>query len=154
MKCVGPKSLEGKSKGGIKVHTMLNAYEEVPQLIHFTDAATHAHTFLLKLASKPHRIALFDRGYVDYKQYAKWTNENIFFVTPLKDNTVYEQLQEIDIPDNCPDNYIKDEKIQMRYKDENNQDQDFTLRTIVYYDKEKDQIFQFLTNIFEMTAGK
>jgi IS4 transposase len=154
MKCVGPKSLEGKSKGGIKVHTMLNAYEEVPQLIHFTDAATDDHTFLSKLTLKPHRIALFDRGHVDYKQYAKWTNENIFFVTPLKDNAVYEQLQETDIPDNCPDNYIKDEKIQIRYKDENNQDQALTLRTIVYYDKEKDRIFQFLTNIFEMTAGQ
>ncbi len=49
MKCVGRKALDGKSKGGIKVHTMLNGYEEVPQLIHFTDAATHNHTFLSKL---------------------------------------------------------------------------------------------------------
>ena len=49
MKCVGRKPIDGKSKGGIKVHTMLNAYEQVPQLIHFTDAATHDHTFLSKL---------------------------------------------------------------------------------------------------------
>jgi hypothetical protein len=151
MKCVGRKSLGGKSKGGIKVHTMLNAYEEVPQLIHFTDAATHDHTFLSKLTLKPHQIALFDKGYVDYKQYAKWSKEKIFFVTRLKDNSVYEQLEEIEIPDNCPDNYIKEEKIQIRYKDENNQEQALTLRRIVYYDKEKDRIFQFITNIFEMT---
>ena len=71
MKCVGRKPLNGKSKGGIKVHTMLNAYEEVPQLIYFTDAATHDQTFLSKLNLQPHQIALFDRGYVDYKQYAK-----------------------------------------------------------------------------------
>ncbi len=152
MKCVGRKSLDGKSKGGIKVHTMLNAYEEVPQLIHFTDAATHDHTFLSKLTLKPHQIALFDKGYVDYKQYAKWTKERIFFVTRLKDNAVYEQLEEIDIPDDCPDNYIKDQKIQISYKDENNKEQLLTLRRVVYYDKEKDRIFQFLTNIFEMTA--
>ena len=49
MKCVGRKPADGKSKGGIKVHTMLNAYEQVPQLIHFTDAATHDHTFLSRL---------------------------------------------------------------------------------------------------------
>ena len=130
---------------------MLNAYEEVPQLIHFTDAATHDHTFLSKLNLQPHQIALFDRGYVDYKQYAKWTNQSTFFVTRLKDNAVYEQLQEIEIPDECPDNYIKDEKIQIRYKDESGQEQ-LTLRRVVYYDKEKDRVFQFLTNIFEMTA--
>lgn len=40
MKCVGRKSLDGKSKGGIKVHTMLNAYEQVPQLIHFSEAGS------------------------------------------------------------------------------------------------------------------
>ena len=152
LKCVGRKPLNGKSKGGIKVHTMLNAYEEVPQLIHFTDAATHDHTFLSKVNLQPHQIALFDRGYVDYKQYAKWTKQNIFFVTRLKDNAVYEQLEEIQIPDECPDNYIKDEKIQIRYKDESGQEQLLTLRRVVYYDKEKDRIFQFLTNIFEMTA--
>ncbi len=152
LKCVGRKPLDGKSKGGIKVHTMLNAYEEVPQLIHFTDAATHDHTFLSKIKLQPHQIALFDRGYVDYKQYAKWTKQNIFFVTRLKDNAVYEQLEEIEIPDGCPDNYIKDERIQIRYKDESSQEQQLTLRRVVYYDKEKDRIFQFLTNIFEMDA--
>ena len=152
LKCVGRKPLNGKSKGGIKVHTMLNAYEQVPQLIHFTDAATHDHTFLSKVKLQPHQIALFDKAYVDYKQYATWTKENIFFVTRLKDNAVYEQLEEIDLPDNCPDNYIKDQKIQISYKDQIGQEQTLTLRRVVYYDKEKDRIFQFLTNIFEMTA--
>ena len=152
MKCVGRKHLNGKSKGGIKVHTMLNAYEEVPQLIHFTDAATHDHTFLSKLNLQPHQIALFDRGYVDYKQYAKWTKANTFFVTRLKDNAVYEQLQEIDIPDDLPDNYIKDQKIQIKYKDEGNIEQVMMLRRVVYYDKDKDRIFEFLSNIIDMTA--
>ena len=152
MKCVGRKPLNGKSKGGIKVHTMLNAYEEVPQLIHFTDAATHDHTFLSKLNLQPHQIALFDRGYVDYKQYAKWTKAKTYFVTRLKDNAVYDQLEEIDIPDDIAPNYIKDEKIQIQYKDEDGQAQSLTLRRVVYYDTDKNRIFQFLTNIMEMTA--
>lgn len=152
MKCVGRKSLNGKSKGGIKVHTMLNAYEEVPQLIHFTDAATHDHTFLSKLNLQPHQIALFDRGYVDYKQYAAWTKTRTHFVTRLKHNAVYEQLEEIDIPESIPDNYIKDQKIQIKYKDENGAEKLLALRRVVYYDKDKDRLFEFLTNIMEMTA--
>lgn len=152
MKCVGRKPLNGKSKGGIKVHTVLNAYEEVPQLIDFTDAATHDHTFLSKLNLQPHQIALFDRGYVDYKQYAKWTNAQTFFVTRVKDNAVYEQLEEIDIADDIADNYIKDQKIQVSYKDEKGIEQVLVLRRVVYYDKDKDRLFEFLTNIMEMTA--
>lgn len=83
---------------------MLNAYEEVPQLIHFTEATTHDHTFLAKRGLKPHQTALFDRGYVHYKQYAAWTKKETYFVTRLKDNAVYEQLAEIDIPDDMPAN--------------------------------------------------
>ena len=152
MKCVGRKAHDGRSKGGIKVHTMLNAYEEVPQLIHFTDAVTHDHTFLSKINLQPNQIAIFDRGYVDYKQYAKWTKSNIHFVTRLKNNAVYEQLEDIEIPDNIPDNYIKDEKIKVNYKDENGENQVLILRRVAYYDNEKNHILEFLTNIMEMTA--
>lgn len=150
MKCVGRKPMKGKSKGGIKVHTMLNAYEQVPQLIHFTDAATHDHTFLSKLNLKPHQIAIFDKGYVDYKQYDKWTQDHIHFVTRLKDNALFEELQDLDISDSCPEGYIKDEKISLKYKNENNQTQTLTLRRVVYYDETKKKILQFLTNIFDM----
>lgn len=61
-------------------------------------------------------------------------------------------MQEIEIPDHCPDNYIKDEKILVRHKDENNQQQSLALRRVACYDKQKDKVLEFLTNIFEMTA--
>lgn len=152
MKCVGRKPLDGKSKGGIKVHTMLNAYEQVPQLIHFSEAAAHDHTFLSKLNLQPHQIAVFDRAYVDYLQYAKWTKANIHFVTRLKDNAVYRGLEDLDIPEDCPTNYIKDEKISIRYKDEQKREQTLVLRRVVYYDEDKKRLLQFLTNIFDMST--
>ena len=152
MKCVGRKPLDGKSKGGIKVHTMLNAYEQVPQLIHFTEAATHDHTFLSKLNLQPHQIAVFDRAYVDYLQYAKWTKGNIHFVTRLKDNAVYQGLEDLEIPDETPTNYIKDEKISIRYKDEQSKEQALVLRRVVCYDEDKKRLLQFLTNIFDMST--
>src|SRR2546428_2411073 len=152
MKCVGRKPLDGKSKGGIKVHTMLNAYEQVPQLIHFTDAATHDHTFLSKLKLEPHQIALFDKAYVDYQQYDKWTQQGVHFVTRLKDNAVYDGLEEMEIPDITPAGYLKDEKIQISYKDEQQKEQILFLRRVVYYDDEKKRLLQFLTNIFDMTT--
>lgn len=152
MKCVGRKAADGRSKGGIKVHTMLNAYERVPQLIHFSDAATHDHTFLSKLDLQPHQIAVFDRAYVDYRQYAKWTAGQVHFVTRLKDNAVYDGLQEAEIPDGIPHGYLKDEQIQISYQDEHHKEQLLFLRRVVYYDDEKKRVFQFLTNIFDMGA--
>lgn len=147
---MGRKPVNGRSKGGVKAHTMINAYEEVPQLVRFTDAATHDHTFLQHLNLQPHRIAVFDKAYVDYRQYAKWTADDIHFVTRLKDNAKYEQLEEYDIADGTPDGYIKDEQISITYKDENSQAQTLVLRRIVFYDAQKDKVFEFLTNIMDM----
>lgn len=150
LKCVGRKPANGRSKGGIKVHTMVNAYEEVPQLVRFSDAATHDHTFLQQLNLQPHQIAVFDKAYVDYNQYAKWTADNIHFVTRLKENAKHEHHQECDIADNTHDGYIKDEKISIAYKDDNSQQQALILRRVVFYDAQKDKVFEFLTNIMDM----
>ena len=98
----GPETRRWQKQGGIKVHTRLNAYEQVPQLIHFTDAASHDHTFLAKVDFQPHQIALFEKTYVDYQQYDKWTRQSIRFVTRLKDNAVYDVLEDAEIPDNAP----------------------------------------------------
>ena len=49
MNCVGRKSKEDKSKGGIKVHTVINADEVVSNLVWFRPATTHDHNFLEKL---------------------------------------------------------------------------------------------------------
>ena len=49
LNCVGRKSKEGKSKGGIKVHTVINADEIVPKLVWFSPATRHDHNFLEKL---------------------------------------------------------------------------------------------------------
>lgn len=153
LKCVGRPRLNGKAKGGIKVHTLLNAYEEVPQLIHFSDAITHDMSFLSKLLTfQPHQILLFDRAYVDYKQYANWTKDNVHFVTRLKDSAVYEQIEEIALPDDIPNNYLKDEKICVKYRDVERKEQQLILRRIAYYDSEKDRILVFLTNMIEMPA--
>lgn len=153
LRCMGLPRLNGKAKGGIKVHTLLNAYEQVPQLIHFSDGVTHDMSFLPKLPEfQPHQILLFDRAYVDYAQYSRWTKANVHFVTKLKSTTHYKQLEEIELPDHAPDNYLKDEKIQVKYKNENNKRQWLTLRRIAYYNKEKDRVEAFLTNIMDMEA--
>jgi len=45
LKGIGRNSINEKKKGGIKMHTMISAIEDVPCLIRFTNAATHDHTF-------------------------------------------------------------------------------------------------------------
>ena len=53
------------------------------------------------------------------------------FMTRLKDNAVYEQLREIHIPNNIQDNYITDQKVQVKYKDSEGKEQLLVLRHYV-----------------------
>lgn len=69
LSCVGRKSKDGKSKGGIKVHSVINADEKVPNMVWFSSAATHDHNFLKKLKCDDNTIYVFDKGYNDYKAF-------------------------------------------------------------------------------------
>ncbi len=43
LKCVGRMPVNGKRKGGIKMHTVIHVDERVPKMVWFTSAATHDH---------------------------------------------------------------------------------------------------------------
>lgn len=130
LKGAGQNPLEGKKKGGIKMHTMINASEDVPCLVRFTSAATHDHVFLKEQGLKKGSFVVFDKGYVDYQQYHNWTLDGIFFVTCQKENAVYKSLEEFDITDEIHSCILKlkDERIQV-IKDK----QVITLRRTAFY---------------------
>ena len=65
LKCVGRMPANGKRKGGIKMHTVINVDGMVPKMVWFTSAATHDHYLLEKLRFDPDTIYVFDKGYND-----------------------------------------------------------------------------------------
>ena len=150
LKGVGRNPLNGKKKGGIKMHTMINAMEDVPCLTKFSSAATHDHTFLKDLELKKGSYVVFDKGYVDYEQYQKWTLDDIYFVTRQKDNARYTSLEEFDIPDKVDDAVLKDEKIELLDKN----GLPFSLRRIAFWYDKHQKVYEFITNNFELDADK
>lgn len=150
LKGVGRNPLNGKKKGGIKMHTMINAMEDVPCLIKFSSAATHDHVFLKDLDLKKGSFVVFDKGYVDYEQYQQWTLDDIFFVTRQKDNARYTSIEEFDIPDHVDDAVLKDEKITLTDKSGG----EFQLRRIAFWHEEKRKVYEFITNNYDLKADK
>ena len=150
LKGVGRNPLNGKKKGGIKMHTMINAMEDVPCLVKFSSAATHDHTFLKELGLKKGSYVVFDKGYVDYEQYSQWTLDDIFFVTRQKDNAVYTSINEFDIQDKVDNGVLKDERIQLIKKDGD----PFELRRIAYWHDPHKKVYEFITNNFELAPDK
>jgi len=151
LKCVGRKSINGKSKGGIKLHTVINVDEAVPKMVWFSSAATHDHILLEKLKLDNNTIYVFDKGYNDYKAFKLFTDNETGFVTRIKDNAVYETLENNKIEDYIHSGVEQDEIIEVIVKEDGIESK-LKLRKICFYDRNLKRRFEFLTNLFEMRA--
>jgi len=149
LKGVGRNPINGKKKGGIKMHTMINASDDVPTLIRFSSAATHDHTFLKDLGLKKGSIVVFDKGYNDYEQYLQWNFDEVYFVTRQKDNAVWTSIEEFEIPEGTDYGVLKDEKIIIE-KD----DKSIILRRIAYWSDEQKKVYEFISNNFDLEPEK
>ena len=149
LKCVGRKPKNGKQKGGIKVHTVINVDENVPKLVWFTPSATHDHVLLEKLKIDSNTIYVFDKGYNDYKAFKKFSENETGFVTRIKDNAVYDSLCQNEIEEHIHSGVLEDEIIEFTVNDGTIKSK-LKLRRIQFYDRELKREFEFLTNLFEM----
>jgi len=149
LKCVGRKPKDGKRKGGIKVHTVINVDEAVPKLVWFTNSATSDHVLLKKLKMDPNTIFVFDKGYNDYKAFKKFSDNETGFVTRIKDNAVYEPIYENEIDECIHSGVLQDEIIELIVK-EGTTTSKLKLRKIRFYDRVLKREFEFLTNLYDM----
>ena len=151
LKCVGRKPKNGKRKGGIKVHTIINVDETVPKLIWFTDSKTHDHILLDKLKMDCNTIYVFDKGYNDYNAFKRFSDNQTGFVTRIKDNAVYDTVCENEIKEHIHSGVLEDQIIELSVKDRENYC-NLKLRKIRFYDRVLKREFEFITNLFEMRA--
>lgn len=151
MGCVGRNPKNGKRKGGIKVHTVVNADEIVPSLVWFSEAKTHDHNYLEKLKCDENTIYVFDKGYNDYNAFEHFTVQKTGFVTRIKDNASYRKIENLDIGEHLHNGVLEDEIIEIDVK----KDKEITqlrLRKVTFYDRVNKREFEFLTNLFELRA--
>ncbi|MES2702500.1 MAG: IS4 family transposase [Bacteroidota bacterium] len=151
LKPAGRKRKDGKSKGGMKVHTLLNADTNMPSFIKYTAAALHDQQFYKYIKELPdHSIIAFDKAYINYLQFDAFTKRCIFYVTRQKDNAEYHTLEEFGLPDDAQ-HVLKDERIEVTYK----ADKELVkqqMRRVAVFSVQYNKAFVYITNNFEMTA--
>ena len=154
LKASGRKSKDGNTKGGIKSHVQIRLLDELPMNVKYTAGACNDHEFLKDLILEKDDIAIFDKAYVDYKQYAKWSKDCIYFVTREKDNAKSVSVLERDLPNDKDFEILMDEEVIKEYKDENNQTHKLLLRRIVIWSDKHNAQIVLLTNIFYLEAAQ
>jgi hypothetical protein len=149
LQCVGRNPQNGKKKGGIKVHTIINVDQTVPKMVWFSEAAKNDHMLLEKLKMDSNTIYVFDKGYNDYKVVKKFTENQTGFVTRIKDNAVYEIIEQNTLEENIHSGVIEDTIIEVTVKEKNTESK-LKLRKIRFYDRVLKREFEFLTNLLDM----
>lgn len=142
---------EGKKKGGLKVHMMIDAHSDTPEFVKISEAKKHDKNFLKYLDLAANSMIVFDRAYNHYLQFAQWTERKINFVCRLKKNAVYQVVEVLfeQQLEKEQQGVLKEEHIHMTYK-ENGQNKTLCLRKVTYRDDKK-RIYEFITNNFEIT---
>ena len=151
---------DGKKKGGLKVHMLIDAVQSVGRFIRITEARSHDKNFIKSLELISHSMLVFDKAYTYYHQFALWTNQQVYFVTRLRKNAVYRvvELKERHYRKKGKAKVLRDEIIEVEYHPENQRGkrdlktiQHIRLRRVCYQD-EQNRYYEFLTNNFDITA--
>jgi len=135
-----------RAKGGVKAHVLLDHDDYLPRYVLITEARHSDVKMADAFPLNPGSIVVMDRGYNDYALFGRWTDDEIYFVTRLKDNAAYEVLEEGPLPANR--NIRADQLI--RFTGEKAQkDCPWLLRRVAVWDPVNEREIVLLTNQME-----
>jgi len=138
-----------RTKGAIKLHLLLDHDGYFPTYAYISDGKKHDVTIARTIPFPSGSIVTMDRGYNDYRLFATWTEEGIFFVTRLKENADFEVVDERITPRNL--NLFSDQLI--RFTGYYAQKKcPHVLRRIVVWDDQNDRQIVLLTNHLKFGA--
>lgn len=141
-----------KTKGALKLHTLLDIRGTVPEFVVIKEAQEHdikaIRNVFLPLSSDS--IVTFDKGYIDYNWLYGLTCRKIYFVSRAKNNMDYEVIGQHE--GFSGKGVVKDEEIALtgfyslrKYPEK--------MRLVTYYDQEENRLYRFLTNNFNLAAS-
>ena len=137
------------TKSAIKLHTILDLKNSIPEYIFITEGSVHDVNILDEVSLPGGSYLVMDRAYIDFKRLLQLAKNRVNFVVRAKRNLKYRVLDS-GIPDKKK-GVLNDQAIELtginssqRYPE--------CLRRVKYYDSEKDKTFVFLTNNFKLSA--
>lgn len=141
----GRTPMNGKKKGGLKIHTKLPLTGLVPDLVVIEEAAKNDKDFLGQLVTESGKIYVFDKGYVNYQKWEEWTKSSVFYLTRLNENAKLDNLigQPNQITQYADGGIIADQIAQLGVTQ---------VRVVTFKDFESGKVLRFVTNLIDCQA--
>jgi len=139
-----------RTRGAVKSHMVLDHDGYLPCFGVITEGKVHDVKVAHQLTFAPGTVIVDDRGYNDYRLFARWTEQEILFVTRMKDNAQYEVVEEREPPQHR--GILADQTI--RLSGIGAQDKcPHLLRRVVAVRADTGEILVFLTNHHQLGAS-
>jgi hypothetical protein len=139
-----------RTKGAVKLHLLLDHDGYLPSYAYISNGKKHDVTIAKKVPLSPGSIITMDKGYNDYRLFSSWTESGIYFVTRMKDNAVYDVVEERSVP--LHKNILSDELIVFTGTGAKEKCR-HVLRRVAVWDEENERQIVLLTNHFSFAAS-
>ena len=138
-----------KTKGAIKLHTLLDLRGSIPTFVSITDGKVHDVNILDELIPEPGSFYIMDRGYLDFERLYILHQCMAFFVIRSKKNTKFRRLYSRTIDKStglrCDQTILLSGVNTAKQYPEK-------LRRVRFFDEQTDMRLSFLTNNFLIPA--
>jgi DDE family transposase/uncharacterized protein DUF4372 len=138
-----------QTKGGVKLHILLSHQDYMPEFALLTEARQHDIRPARQISLPKGSIVVMDRGYTDFTLFGKWCQEGVFWVTRMKDGTLYKVEETRTLPQDRP--ILADEIVVLCGAEAEKKCAE-RLRRIVVWDAEQKREIVILTNHLEFGA--
>jgi hypothetical protein len=136
-----------KTKGAVKLHTLLDLRGDIPTFIWITDGKVHDVNVLDHLIPEPGAIYVMDRAYLDFQRLYQLNQCSAIFVIRSKTNTGVRRIYSHKVDKRTGVKFDQTVALTGFYS---KKDYPEKLRRIKFYDTEKGRSFIFLTNEFTL----
>ncbi len=138
-----------QTKGAIKLHLLLDHDGYLPSFGVVTEGRTSEIKVARTLRFDSGTILAIDRGYVDYEWFRELTQQEVYFVTRMKEKAVYEVKEELEVPQ---DRKVVSDQIICFLRLAREGEEPVLFRRVEIWDEEKQESIVFLTNLLEFGA--
>jgi hypothetical protein len=136
-----------RTKGGVKLHMALDHDGYLPAFAVIEPAKVPELTIAEQMFFEPGTIVVMDRGYTGFRFFKRLTQQNVYFVTRMRNDLVYGIAEERPVPQNR--NILCDQIVFLGSK---KYQLDIPLRRIEVWVEETQEKLIFLTNHMELGA--
>ena len=144
-----PWAVFRKTKGAVKLHTLLDLRGNIPTYIWITDGKVHDINILDELIPEPGSFYIFDRAYIDFQRLFRLNQEKAYFVVRAKSNLKFTRIYSHPIDKSTG---LKCDQTIVLPNYYTSKDYPEKLRRVKFYDSEHDKDLVFLTNNFNLQA--